>query len=68
MDKKSAIFITISFAILIIMLYLIGIDNVIATLKKANLTLIALAIAIQIVTYFLYTLRWKILKICRHQC
>lgn len=62
MDKKSAIFITVSFIILIVMLYLIGIHNVINTLKNADLTLIAVAIAIQVITYFLYTLRWKIIN------
>ena len=62
MDKKSAFFIILSIIILIVMLYFIGIDNVIKALKKANLALIALAIGIQIFTYFLYTLRWKILN------
>lgn len=62
MDKKSAFFIILSIVILIVMLYFIGIDNVIEALKKANLALIALAIGIQIFTYFLYTLRWKILN------
>ena len=62
MDKKSAFFIILSIAILAVMLYLIGIDQVIAALKNANLSLIALAIVIQIITYFLYTLRWKILN------
>ena len=54
MDKKSAFFIILSIAILAVMLYLIGIDQVISALKNANLSLIALAIAIQIFTYFLY--------------
>ena len=62
MDKKSAFFIILSIAILAVMLYLIGIDQVISALKNANLSLITLAIAIQIFTYLLYTLRWKILN------
>ena len=52
MDKKSAFFIILSIAILAVMLYLIGIDQVISALKNANLSLIALAIAIQIFTLF----------------
>ena len=35
MDKKSAFFIILSIIILIVMLYFIGIDNVIKALKKA---------------------------------
>ena len=62
MDKKSAIFIVVSFIILIVMLYLVGIGNIINALKHANLALIALAIIIQIFTYFLYTLRWKLIN------
>lgn len=54
MDKKSAFFIILSIAILAVMLYLIGIDQVIAALRNANLSLIAFAIVIQIITYFLY--------------
>ena len=62
MDKRSAIFIIVSFLILIVMFHFIGIENVIDALKKANLGLIALAIGIQIFTYFLYTLRWKLVN------
>ncbi len=54
MDKKSAFFIILSIAILAVMIYLIGIDQVISALKNANLSLIALAAIIQILTYFLY--------------
>ncbi len=62
MDKKSAIFIIVSFLILIVMFYFIGIENILDALKTANLALIALAIGIQIFTYFLYTLRWKLVN------
>ena len=62
MDKRSAIFIIVSFIILIVMLYLIGIDNIINALKHANLSLIALAILLQFIAYFLYTLRWKLIN------
>ena len=62
MDKKSAIFIIVSFLILIVMFHFIGIENIIDALKTANLALIVLAIVIQIFTYFLYTLRWKLVN------
>lgn len=62
MDKKSVFFILLSVIILIVMVYLIGLDNVIETLKDADLNLIGLAILIQVFLYFLYTLRWKILN------
>lgn len=52
----------ISFLILAVMLYFVGIDQVISALKVANLQLIGLAIVIQIVTYYLYTLRWQIIN------
>lgn len=59
MDKKSAFFIILSIAILAIMLYLVGFDKIITTLKSANPWLIVLAIGVQIFTYLLYNLRWK---------
>lgn len=62
MDKKSVFFILLSVIILAVMLYLIGIDNVIDALKGADLGLIALAIVIQFVAFLLYTLRWKLLN------
>ena len=62
MDKRSAIFIVVSFIILIVMFHFIGIENVIGALKTANLSLIAIAILIQIGTYFLYTIRWKLIN------
>ena len=62
MDKKTIIFLAISILILVAILYFVGIDDVINALKVANLYLIALAIITQVFTYFLYTLRWKILN------
>ena len=61
MDKKSLIFLGVSILILLIMLYFVGIDQIIENLKIANLYIIALAVVCQVFTYFLYTLRWKIL-------
>lgn len=62
MDKKSIFFLGISVLILAIMLWLVGIDDVIAALSVAKLELIALAISVQVFTYGLYTLRWQILN------
>ena len=62
MDKKSIFFLLISVLILIVMLWFVGIDQVIGALKIANLSYIALAIAVQVATYYLYTLRWQILN------
>ena len=45
-----------------VMLYFIGIDEVIEALKLSNLWLVLLAIVIQIFTYFLYTWRWNIIN------
>ena len=41
------------------MFYLVGINQIIATLKTANPALILAAIGVQILVYILYTLRWK---------
>lgn len=62
MDKKSIFFLGISILILVVMLWFIGIDQVIDALKIAKLEFIALAVATQVFTYYLYTLRWKILN------
>ena len=60
MDKKSIFFLGLSVLILIVMLWFVGIEQILDALKVANLPLIALAILVQIFTYFLYTLRWQI--------
>ena len=62
MDKKTVILLIVSVLVLLGMLYFVGIDEVIAALKMADLNLIALAIGAQVFTYFLYTWRWKILN------
>ena len=62
MDRKTLLMLGISVIILLIMLYFVGIEQVIGALKIANLSIIALAIVVQIFTYFLYTLRWQILN------
>ena len=62
MDKKTLFFFGISLLILAVMLYLVGIDQVIDALKYARLEFIGLAVAMQVFTYYLYTLRWKIIN------
>ena len=62
MDKKTVFFLGISLLILAVMLWFVGIGEVIAALRMANLSLIVLGIALQVFTYYLYTLRWKILN------
>ena len=62
MDKKTIIFLGISILILFIMLYFVGINDVIAALEYANLYVIGLAIAMEIFTVFLYSVRWKVLN------
>ena len=62
MDRKTLLMLGVSVLILLIMLWFVGIDQVIDALKIANLGIIALAVATQIFTYFLYTLRWQILS------
>ncbi len=62
MDRKTILLLGFSILILAVMLWFVGIDQVIDALKEANLIIIALAILTQIFTYFLYTLRWQILN------
>ena len=62
MDKKTVFFLGVSLVILAVMLYFVGIDQVISALKVAKLEYVAIAIAMQVFTYYLYTLRWKILN------
>lgn len=62
MDKKSLIFLGISILILVIMLYFVGIDKVIDALKVADVGIIVLAVLVQVFTFGLYTLRWKVLN------
>ena len=62
MDKKSIIFLVIGLLIFAIMLYFIGVDNVISAFKLAKYEYVLLAIIIQVFTYFLYTFRWKLIN------
>jgi len=62
MDKKTIFFLGISILILLVMLWFVGIDDVLNALKIANLAFIALAIVFQVITYFLYTFRWQLLN------
>lgn len=62
MDRKTILLLGFSIVILIVMLWFVGIDEVVEALKDANIYIILLAIAIQVFTYFLYTLRWQILN------
>ena len=48
MDKKSIIFLGISILILVVMLYFVGINDVINALKVADLRLILIAIIMQL--------------------
>ena len=61
-NKKVHIFLLFGLLIMAVMLYFIGIDEVIEALKLSNLWLVLLAIVIQIFTYFLYTWRWNIIN------
>lgn len=61
-NKKVLIFLLFGLVIMDVMLYFIGIDEVIEALKLSNLWLVLLAIVIQIFTYFLYTWRWNIIN------
>ncbi|MEE0936113.1 MAG: UPF0104 family protein [Methanobrevibacter sp.] len=62
MDRKTIFFLGVSLLILAVMLWFVGIDQVVSALKLANVYIILLAIAVQVFTYFLYTLRWQILN------
>ena len=61
-NKKVIVFLLFGLAIMIAMLYFIGIDEVIRALELSNLWFVLLAIALQIFTYFLYTWRWSIIN------
>ncbi|MDR2967968.1 MAG: UPF0104 family protein [Methanobacteriaceae archaeon] len=62
MKYKTAIFLIIGIIIMAVMLYFIGIDEVIEALKIANFWYILLAIIFQIFTYYLLALRWNIVN------
>lgn len=61
-NKKVFVFLFFGLAIMIAMLYFIGIDEVIRALELSDLWFVLLAIVLQIFTYFLYTWRWSIIN------
>ena len=61
-NKKLIIFLIFGLAIIVAMIYFIGIDDVIEALKLSNLWFVLLAIILQFFTYFLYTWRWSIIN------
>ncbi len=62
MKHKYVIFLGLSFVILGVMLYFVGIDKIIEALEFADLGLIALAVVVQIFICYLYTVRWRIIN------
>lgn len=62
MKHKTVIFLAIGLAIMGVMLYFIGIDQVIDALKLANFWFILLAILIQFFIFYLYAFRWNIVN------
>ncbi|MDO5848056.1 MAG: UPF0104 family protein [Methanobrevibacter sp.] len=62
MKHKSVIFLGISLIILAVMLYIVGIDNIISALEKADMYLILLAVVVQIFICYMYALRWHIIN------
>ena len=61
-NKKLLIFLGFGLIIMAVMLYFIGIDEVIEALKLSNLWFVLLAVILQVFTYYLYTLRWHIIN------
>ena len=59
---RLVIFLLFGLAIMGGMLYFIGIDEVIKDLMLSNLWFVLLAVILQFVAYFLYTLRWHIIN------
>jgi uncharacterized protein (TIRG00374 family) len=62
MKHKTWIFLAIGLLIMAVMLYFVGIDQVIEAFKLANFWYILIAIIIQIVTYYLFTVRWQLIN------
>jgi glycosyltransferase 2 family protein len=62
MKHKTPILLLIGLAIMAVMLYFIGIDKVLDALKLANFGFILLAIVAQVITYYLFALRWDIIN------
>ena len=62
MKHKTLIFLGFGLVIMAIMLWFIGIDQVISALTIANPIYVAIAIALQIFTYVLFTIRWQFIN------
>jgi uncharacterized protein (TIRG00374 family) len=62
MKYKTTIFLAIGILIMAVMLYFIGVDQIIEALKLANFWFILAAILVQILTYYLFALRWSFIN------
>ena len=62
MDKRTLIFLSVSILIFLAMLAIIGVDKIFDALKTADLRYIVVAIALQLITFLLYNLRWQLLN------
>lgn len=62
MSIKTVLFLIVGVIIMAVMLWFIGIEEIIASLELANIWLILAAIVIQVFTYFLYAFRWEIIN------
>lgn len=61
MNKKTVLLLLFSLAILVVILWFVGIGEIIAALKFADLRLILVAVLVQFFVFYLYTLRWRII-------
>lgn len=61
-NKKVIVFLIVGLIIMAVMLYFIGIDDVIRALEMSNLWFVLLAVCCQFFTYFLFTWRWNIIN------
>ncbi|KZX11671.1 UPF0104 family protein [Methanobrevibacter curvatus] len=66
MKYKNLIFLGIGILILAVMIYFIGFEEILNALKLADPLYIILAILVQIITYYLFALRWKIINKIAH--
>lgn len=62
MKHKTGIFLVIGLTIMAVMLYFIGINEVMDAFKLTNIWFIIAAIIIQVITYYLFALRWNIIN------
>lgn len=61
-NRYTLLLFIVGIAIMIAMLYFIGIDEVLSALAMSNLYLVLLAILVQLFTFYLYALRWHIIN------